>query len=97
MRVYAPGVGRGYPEPTGTMCSALCDPSLLLRGNLDSQHHSSAHGRLLAYLEWANDFLQLLVGQVSASDIDRLIRTRTFSSLLDGAGGVWQAVPGRGW
>ncbi|MFJ4001772.1 PIN domain-containing protein [Streptomyces parvus] len=55
-------------------------------GNLDSQHHSSAYGRLLAYLEWANDSLRLLVGQISASDIDRLIRTRMYQSLLDGVG-----------
>ncbi|MDX3374696.1 PIN domain-containing protein [Streptomyces sp. ME02-6991-2A] len=55
-------------------------------GNLDSQHHSSAYGRLLAYLEWADDSLRLLVGQISASDINRLIRTRMYQSLLDGVG-----------
>ncbi|MFH8362723.1 PIN domain-containing protein [Streptomyces anulatus] len=65
--------------------SALRSVSLAV-GNLDSQHHSSAYGRLLAYLEWANDSLRLLVGQISASDIDRLIRTRMYQSLLDGVG-----------
>ncbi|MEU3879839.1 hypothetical protein [Streptomyces californicus] len=55
-------------------------------GNLDSQHHSSAYGRLLAYLEWVNESLRMLVSQISASDIDRLIRTRMYQSLLDGVG-----------
>ncbi|WP_225804791.1 PIN domain-containing protein [Streptomyces sp. NK15101] len=54
--------------------------------NLDGQQYGSAYGRLLAYLEWANEAQRLLAGQISARDIDRLIRTRMYQSLLNGVG-----------
>jgi rRNA-processing protein FCF1 len=54
--------------------------------NLDSRHYTSAYPRLLAYLEWANESVRLLAGQISGRDVDQLIRTRMHQSLLDGVG-----------
>ncbi|MFH9959059.1 PIN domain-containing protein [Streptomyces roseolus] len=54
--------------------------------NLEGQHSNTAYERLLRYLEWANESQRMLIGQVSGRDIDRLIRTRTYQSLLDGVG-----------
>lgn len=54
--------------------------------NLEGQHYSNAYERLLRYLEWANESQRMLAGQVSIRDVDRLIRTRMYQSLLDGVG-----------
>lgn len=54
--------------------------------NLDGQQYDSAYERLLPYLEWANESQRMLAGQVCTRDIDRLIRTRMYQSLLDGVG-----------
>ncbi|MFB7239337.1 PIN domain-containing protein [Streptomyces sp. NPDC056269] len=54
--------------------------------NLDSQHSNTAYERLLRYLEWVNESQRMLVGQISGPDIDRLVRTRMYESLLDGVG-----------
>ncbi|MFB7867439.1 PIN domain-containing protein [Streptomyces sp. NPDC056069] len=54
--------------------------------NLDTHPYGSAYGRLLDYLTWATDSVRLLSGQVNSRDIDRLIRTRVYQSLLDGVG-----------
>ncbi|MEU3188383.1 PIN domain-containing protein [Streptomyces sp. NPDC006923] len=55
-------------------------------GNLTGEVHGSAYARLLAYLVWANDSVNLLSSQISDRDIDRLVRTRTHQTLLDGVG-----------
>jgi len=54
--------------------------------NLNGHHYDTAYQRLLRYLEWANESQRMLIGQVSGRDIDRLIRTRMYQSLLDGVG-----------
>ncbi|MDN3297604.1 PIN domain-containing protein [Streptomyces ficellus] len=55
-------------------------------GNIDGGQFGGAYGRLLKYLEWANESVRLLTSQISARDIDRLVRTRTHQTLLDGVG-----------
>ncbi|CAL9631552.1 PIN domain-containing protein [Streptomyces sp. enrichment culture] len=55
-------------------------------GNIDGRVYGDAYRRLLAYLEWANESERLLTSQISARDIDRLVRTRTHQTLLDGVG-----------
>jgi rRNA-processing protein FCF1 len=54
--------------------------------NLNGKVYGSAYGRLLAYLVWANDSVRMLTSQISDRDIDRLVRTRTHQTLLDGVG-----------
>ncbi|WP_105975875.1 PIN domain-containing protein [Streptomyces geranii] len=46
----------------------------------------TAYGRLLRYLEWANESARLMRGQISDTDIDRLVLTRTHGQLLAGVG-----------
>ncbi|MFB7256893.1 PIN domain-containing protein [Streptomyces nojiriensis] len=55
-------------------------------GNIDGRVPENAYGRLLTYLVWANDSVRLLTSQISGRDIDRLVRTRTHQTLLDGVG-----------
>lgn len=55
-------------------------------GNIDGRVYSNAYDRLLAYLQWANESERLLTSQISARDIDRLVRTRTHQTMLDGVG-----------
>jgi rRNA-processing protein FCF1 len=54
--------------------------------NLNGGVQENAYGRLLSYLVWANDSVRLLTSQIHVRDIDRLVRTRTHQSLLDGVG-----------
>lgn len=55
-------------------------------GNIDGRVYHDAYRRLLAYLQWANESERLLTSQISTRDIDRLVRTRTHQTLLDGVG-----------
>ncbi|MFE2922740.1 PIN domain-containing protein [Streptomyces goshikiensis] len=55
-------------------------------GNLNGGVQENAYGRLISYLVWANDSVRLLTSQINARDIDRLVRTRTHQTLLDGVG-----------
>jgi rRNA-processing protein FCF1 len=55
-------------------------------GNLRSSGLSTAYERLRAYLDWANDAIQTLSYQISAADVDRLIRTKGYETLLLGLG-----------
>ncbi|MFE1230621.1 PIN domain-containing protein [Streptomyces sp. NPDC058745] len=54
--------------------------------NLDGRVYSSAHSRLVTYLNWANESVRVLSSQITSRDIDKLIRTRMYQSLLDGVG-----------
>ncbi|WP_331726486.1 PIN domain-containing protein (plasmid) [Streptomyces avidinii] len=54
--------------------------------NINGGAPESAYGRLLSYLVWANDSMRLLTSQISSRDVDRLVRTRTHQTLLDGVG-----------
>jgi hypothetical protein len=55
-------------------------------GNLRSSGLSTAYERLRAYLDWANDAIQTLSYQISAADVDRLVRTKGYETLLLGLG-----------
>ncbi|MGW0315094.1 PIN domain-containing protein [Streptomyces flavidovirens] len=55
-------------------------------GNINGGQFEAAYGRLLAYLEWANESVRLLTSQISTRDVDRLVRTRTHQTLVDGVG-----------
>lgn len=46
----------------------------------------SAHKRLLSYLEWTSNAVQMLGYQVSREDLDRLVLTRRYEQLLSGVG-----------
>ncbi|MFJ9703372.1 PIN domain-containing protein [Streptomyces fradiae] len=61
-------------------------------GNIDGRVYAGAYDRLFAYLRWANDSERLLTSQISARDIDRLIRTRTYQNLLTGIGGPYAGI-----
>ncbi|MEV4040414.1 PIN domain-containing protein [Streptomyces umbrinus] len=58
----------------------------LAAGNARSHNVETAYGRLLHYLEWANNSARLLRGQISDADIDRLVLTRSHGQLLAGVG-----------
>lgn len=47
--------------------------------------YDTAEDRLLAYLDWATDAVQKLRYAISDADIDRLVLTRRYYALLDGA------------
>lgn len=44
-----------------------------------------AHDRLLAYIEWTNNAVRMLSGQISAADLDRLVLTDRYRLLVSGA------------
>ncbi len=46
----------------------------------------TAYGRLLEYLDWANEAVQVLANQISSSDLDRLVLTKRHELLLSGVG-----------
>lgn len=54
-----------------------------LRGGVDP--YNTAHGRLPKYLEWAIEAVEQLRYAISDEDIDRLVPTRRYYVLMDGA------------
>jgi hypothetical protein len=53
---------------------------------IDAHSPQDAHKRLLRYLEWTGDAVQMLSDQTSAADLDRLVLTRRYQQLLSGVG-----------
>jgi hypothetical protein len=49
---------------------------------------STAHKRLLAYLEWTSNAVRMLDGQISSADLQHLVLTRSYELLLSGVGGM---------
>jgi PIN domain len=49
---------------------------------------STAHKRLLAYLEWTSNTVRIIGSQVSRVDLDRLVMTRRHELLLSGVGNM---------
>jgi uncharacterized protein YPO0396 len=53
---------------------------------IDARSPQGAHKRLLSYLEWTSNAVQMLSNQISAADLDRLVLTRRYEQLLSGVG-----------
>lgn len=49
---------------------------------------STAHKRLLAYLEWTSNAARMLAGQIAAGDLDYLVLTERYRLMLSGVAGT---------
>jgi hypothetical protein len=56
--------------------------------NVWSGHHSDAQVKLAAYLEWTMTAIQHLAGQITVTDLDRLVLTPAYGRLLAALGTV---------
>jgi hypothetical protein len=54
--------------------------------NLRSSGPTSAHRRLLGYLDWTSRAVSLLGSQISSADLNHLVLTKRYELLLAGAG-----------
>jgi hypothetical protein len=76
--------GRGS---TGDICSKPCSESIQrYRTSAVAAVPTTAHKRLLAYLEWTSTAVRMLGYQVSDGDLNRLVLNERYKLLLSGVG-----------